>query len=271
MSEPSPSSSRSRGTDFLTGAAVGALAGLIIKELDLTMVVSYWGQRGPLVVTASTIGALCWLTSLKKLFAATVAALALLWLAVAFTPLTHWMGRDLPRQDPLQKADAVFVLASGLQTDGGLTTSSMSRLLRGLEVIGEGWAPRLILSELPEPYPRYRVAAEELVENLGLDPEIIVVGPVRNTHDEALAIAELARAREFERIIAVTSPAHTRRASAVLEAEGVTITSVPSQQTRFDFGNLRDPFETDSHVRAFGPLLHEHVGLFYYRLRGWIQ
>ena len=30
-------------------------------------------------------------------------------------------------------------------------------------------------------------------------------------------------------------------------------------------------FDADSHVRAFGPLLHEHVGLVFYRLRGWIQ
>ena len=107
---------RSTGKDFLTGAAVGALAGLIIKDLDLTMVVSYWAQRGPLVAVAALIGAVAWLTSLRKLLASVVAALGVLWLAVAFTPLTYWMARDLPRRDPLQKADAVFVLASGLQS-----------------------------------------------------------------------------------------------------------------------------------------------------------
>ena len=264
-------SPRSTGKDFLTGAAVGALAGLIIKDLDLTMVVSYWAQRGPLVAVAALIGAVAWLTSLRKLLAPVVAALGVLWLAVAFTPLTYWMARDLPRRDPLQKADAVFVLASGLQSDGELSPSSMSRLLRGLELIGEGWAPRLILSEHPKPYPRYRDAASKLIESLGLEAEIIVVGPVRNTHDEAVAVANVVRTRAFDRIIVVTSPSHTRRASAALEAEGVTVTSVPAQQIRFDFENLSEPFDADNHVRAFGPVLHEHVGLVFYRLRGWIQ
>ena len=264
-------SPRSTGKDFFTGAAVGALAGLIIKDLDLTMVVSYWAQRSPLVAVAALVGAVSWLTSLRKLVAPVVAALGVLWLAVAFTPLTHWMAQDLPRRDPLQQADAVFVLGSGLQSDGELSPSSMSRLVRGLELIGEGWAPRLILSEHPKPYPRYREAASKLIESLGLDPEIIVVGPTRNTHDEAVAVANVVRTRAFDRIIVVTSQIHTRRASAALEAEGVTVTSVPAQQIHFDFENLAEPFDADNHVRAFGPVLHEHVGLVFYRLKGWIQ
>jgi len=262
---------RSKSKDFLTGAAVGALAGLIIKDLDLTMVVSYWAERSPLVLVAALVGAVSWLTSLRKFVALVVAALGVLWLAVGFTPLTGWMARDLLRRDPLRKADAVFVLASGLQSDGELSPSSMSRLVRGLELIGEGWAPRLILAEHPRPYPRYRDAASKLIQSLGLEPEIIVVGPTRNTHDEAVAVGVVARARAFDRIIVVTSPSHTRRASAALEAEGVAVTSVPAQQIRFDFENLGTPFDADSHVRAFGPVLHERVGLVYYRLRGWIE
>ena len=264
-------SPRSKGKDFLTGAAVGSLAGLIIKDLDLTMVVSYWDQRSPLVLVAALVGAVSWLTSLRKLVAPVVAALGLLWLGVTFTPLTGWMARDLLRRVPLQKADAVFVLASGLQSDGDLSPSSMSRLVRGLELIGEGWAPRLILSELPEPHPRFRDAASKLIESLGLEPEIIIVGPIRNTHDEAVAVGAVVRARTFDRIIVVTAPSHTRRASAALEAEGVTVTSIPSQQIRFDFENLAESFDADSRVRAFGPVLHERVGLVYYRLRGWIE
>ena len=267
MSEPP----RSKSKDLLTGAAVGALAGLIIKDLDLTVVVSYWDQRSPLVVVAACVGAVSWLTSLRKLLAPAAAALSFVWLAVAFTPLTHWMAHDLLRRDPLQKANAVFVLASRLQSDGELSPASMSRLLRGLELIGEGWAPRLILSELPKPHPRYRDAASKLIESLGLEAEIIVVGPVHNTRDEAVAVANVVRTRAFDRIIVVTSQIHSRRASAALEAEGVTVTSVPAQQIHFDFESLSEPFVADNHVHAFGPVLHEHLGLVFYRLRGWIQ
>lgn len=262
---------RSRWNDFLTGAAVGALAGLIVKELDLTTVISFWGERAPLVVTAALVGALAWLTRLRTLVGLTATSLALLWLAVAFTPLTPWMADGLERRDEREKADAVFVLASGLQRDGELTTSSMSRLVRGLELIGEGRSSRLILTELGAKYPRYRSAAEELIENLGLEVEVISVGPVRNTHDEAVLVSEKVRALGLERIIVVTSPSHTRRACAVLESEGVTVTCIPAQQIRFDFDNLDDSYELDNRLESFSSLLHEHVGLVYYRMRGWIQ
>ena len=181
------------------------------------------------------------------------------------------MADGLARKDELRKADAVFVLASGLQRDGELTTSSMSRLLRGLEIIGEGWTSRLILTELANPYPRYREAAEPLIDHLGLEVDITSLGPVRNTHDEAVIVSEKARSLAFERIIVVTSPSHTRRACAALENEGATVICVPSQQIRFDFENLERTWELDSRLRAFGTLLHERVGLFYYRMRGWIQ
>ena len=77
---------RSRTKDFLTGAAAGALAGLVIKELDLTTVVSFWGQRAIFVPVAAFIGAIAWLTRLRTLVGLTAASLTVLWVVVAFTP-----------------------------------------------------------------------------------------------------------------------------------------------------------------------------------------
>ena len=259
---------RVKSRDFLTGAALGLLAGLLVKELDLTTVVSFWGERSLVAIALALVGGLAWLTPLRKLVGLTVAALSVLWLAAAFTPLTELMAEGLKRQDPIQKADAVFVLASGLQSDGDLTSESMSRLLRGLELLGQGWAPRLILSELPRPAARYRDAACDILDRFGLSQEVVVVGPTRSTHDEAVAVAAAARDFGLEHLLVVTSPSHSRRAAASLEAEGLTVTSVPSQQIRFDFEDLSGEF--DDRIEAFGTLLHEHVGLFYYRSRGWI-
>jgi uncharacterized SAM-binding protein YcdF (DUF218 family) len=207
----------------------------------------------------------------EKLVAGATAAAVGLWLLVAFTPLTHWMGEGLARRDSVEKADAVFVLASSLQADGELTTAAMSRLLGGLDLLGRGFAPRLILSELPPPSKRYRDAASRLMDALGLDQEILEVGPVSNTHDEAVAVGALARERGFERVLVVTSPSHSLRASLALETEGVNVISVPSIETQFDYENLRPGLEGDDRVRAFGPLLHERAGLLYYRTRGWIR
>jgi hypothetical protein len=181
------------------------------------------------------------------------------------------MGDPLVRKDPLQRADAVFVLASALQADGDLTTPAMSRLLAGLELLGDGWAPRLVLSELPLPAPRYRDAACELMDSFGMSQEILSVGPVSNTHDEAVLVGQLYRELGFERLLVVTSPSHSLRASLALEAEGVEVVSMPSGETLFDQEKLWDPDRWDDHLRAFGIFLHEHAGLLYYRHKGWIS
>jgi len=269
MRESRPKRSRMRGLFF--GAALGFLLGLVAKELDLTTVISFHGDRALVVSSSAAMGALLGLVGLGKLLVVAASAGISLWLVVAFTPLTRWMGEPLVRRDPLQKADAVFVLASGLQADGDLSTAAMSRLLGGLGLLGEGWAPRLVLSELPHPYPRYRDAACDLMDSLGMSHEILVVGPVLNTHDEAVAVGELVRELGFERLLVVTSPSHTLRASLALEAEGVDVISVPSVETLFDYENLGAVARGDDRVRAFGALLHEQVGLRYYRYKGWIR
>ena len=262
---------RSRLRRFFFGAALGFLLGLVAKELDFAALISFHEDRGLIVLSSTAMGALLGLARFERLLIAGATAAVSLWLVVAFTPLTQWMGETLVRRDPLQKADAVFVLASGLQADGELSTAAMSRLLGGLELLGEGWATRLVLSELPLPYPRYRDAACDLMDSLGLSHEILVVGPVLNTHDEAVAVSELVRELGFERLLVVTSPSHSLRASRALEAEGVAVVSVPSVETMFDYENLGDVIHGDDRVRAFGVLLHEHAGLLYYRYKGWIR
>ena len=74
--------------DVLTGAAFGLLAGILIKDLDLTTVVSYWGDRGLVATSATLVGAALWPTRLRGLFGFGVLSLAILWSAAAFTPLT---------------------------------------------------------------------------------------------------------------------------------------------------------------------------------------
>jgi uncharacterized SAM-binding protein YcdF (DUF218 family) len=267
---PEARGGRSRFEELISGAALGCLVGLVAIDLDLTMLVSFWGDQALLVVASTLLGAVMGLASLRRLLLAAAAASALLWLAVGYSPLTRWMAARLDHREEPVPADAVFVLASGLQRDGELSNAAMSRLLKGLQLLGDGFAPRLVLSELPAPYPQYRDAACALMESFGLPNEIAVVGPVRNTHDEAVAVAALARDFDFRKVLVVTSPSHSRRAAAALEAENVDVVAVPSIETSFDFENLGRGAEGTDRIRAFGVLLHEYVGLLYYRMRGWI-
>ena len=253
----------------LLGALVGALLGFLVKELSLPDLISYWHSRAPLVWMAVLSGVLLWQFRVGRWLASLgLVGLALLWNIVAFTPMTSWLAEGLTRKDQVKRADAIFVLSSGLQLDGELTSAAMSRLLKGLEVLQEGYAPRLILSELHPPQKSYAAVARQLMGSLKLSQELVTIGPVDNTNDEAVALGKLFREKGWKTLVVVTTPAHSKRAAAVIEQQGIEVISVPATETRYDIEGLRG---TDERLYAFGSIMHERIGLWIYKRRGWIK
>jgi uncharacterized SAM-binding protein YcdF (DUF218 family) len=239
----------------------------MIDDLGLSSVVSYWGDMGPVVVVCAVAGALLWTTPLRRLTGLAVAALGILWFLVAFTPLTSWLADGLVRRDPPSTADAVFVHASSIYPTGELSSTAMSRVLHGVELVAQHQAPALVLSDLKSPYPSYAGATKAMMENLGIAAEVETVGGSENTRGEALALARLCNERGWKRVLVVTSPYHTRRACAVVEHEGLSVVCSPSAETNFDIARLG---RTDGRRRAFSAALHERIGLFVYWWRGWL-
>lgn len=254
-------------TRFWGGVIAGGLVGALGRELDLPSVVSYWSDRQVLVVAAAVLGGLLALTRLRPLLHVVLVVTAALWLAVCFTPLTALLARGLVRSDPVVPADAVFVFGSRIQSDGDPSGEAAIRLQRGLQLLAEDKAPRLILSELPAPSGRYEPVARAWMASLHVERELLTVGPITTTHEEAVAVAALARARGFKRLLAVTSPTHTRRACSALEHEGVSVVCVPAVETQFDLETLDLPGDR---ARAFSRITHERVGWLVYARRGWV-
>lgn len=250
------------------GSSVGALIGVLALELDLAQLVSFWGQRAPLVVAGTALGAVAWATRLRALFAAAAGLLLVVWLSVAFTPLCAALARDLVRRDPPGAADAVFVFSANVQADGDLSPSAVSRVLHGLTLVAAGDAPVLVISELPPPTSAQAPEVRRLLSTLAPRAELLTIGPVRTTRDEARLLGELARGKGWARLLAVTSPTHSRRACGALEHEGLRVTCSPCRESRFDIEALDRP---DDRLAAFGSILHERVGLIAYRQRGWID
>ena len=252
----------------LFGLTAGALAGLIVDDLGLASIVSFWGDTGPLVLIFALGGALLWTTRARGLVAAFVTALGVLWLVAAFTPLAGFLATGLIRRDSPSRADAVFVAASSIQQNGELTVTSMSRLVHGIELVAGHQAPALVLSDLTAPYPSYSDAANRLLDHFGVTTELLAInGPNENTHDEAVSLARTCRDRGWMRVIVVTSPYHSLRACAAIEHEGLSVVCSPSAETRYD---VRDVYRSDERRRAFSNALHERIGLLVYRWRGWI-
>jgi uncharacterized SAM-binding protein YcdF (DUF218 family) len=74
--------------------------------------------------------------------------------------------------------------------------------------------------------------------------------------------------RGFERLILVTSPLHTLRASLAFQTVGLEVTTVAAAEPRYDLEGMS---RVGDRLRAFGPVLHERLGLIWYRRRGWIR
>jgi uncharacterized SAM-binding protein YcdF (DUF218 family) len=263
---PSAPSSLSRPA---TGAVVGLVIGLLWKDLGLRALVSYWGTAAPIVLGSMIVCSLLWLTRVRRWLVVLTMLLALLWVVVAFTPLCPLLVPGLVRREAPRKADAIFVLSSNVQPDDEPSISALSRGTRALELLGSGYATKLLVSELAAPAGSYRTYLMESARKLGVPhaTEIESIGLVGNTHDEAQRVADLFRARGWKTLLLVTSPTHSRRAATTFEHAGIpNVVSVPSIETYYDLERLA---YTDERIDVFPALAHEWLGLAVYRLRGW--
>ena len=132
----------------------------------------------------------------------------------------------VPTEDDVGKADAVVVLAG----------SKHERLDRGLELVRDGVAPVLVISDGFDPrQPR----ANRLCQEGGERFTVVCFTPdPDSTRGEARSTAQLARERDWQRVLLVTSRFHVTRArmlfdrclDADVDAVGVDYpwTSVPS-------------------------------------------
>ncbi|HEX5586476.1 MAG TPA: YdcF family protein [Acidimicrobiia bacterium] len=102
-----------------------------------------------------------------------------------------------PRTDHVEPADAVVVLAGG---DG-------ERLNRGLELMGQGVAPTLVLSFGPN----------RLCNFVQPFPVVCFAPSPENTRGEAEAIGRLAAERGWTNLVLVTSTPHITRARLLVE------------------------------------------------------
>src|SRR4051794_22699650 len=151
--------------------------------------------------------------------------------AAAAAWLLFYGGRYLQHEDPLQKADVIFVL-------GG---ARGERWLEAYDLYRAGYAPRIMLSpERPEAaetllraqgihFPSVPELQRNALVELGVPPSSVLspAGPVDNTAQEAALLRQTVQTRGWTRAIVVTSKYHTRRSGfafrRALQGTGATV------------------------------------------------
>ena len=175
------------------------------------------------------------------------------------------LGSWLVVQDPLSKADAVFVL-------GG---TRFERPLEAVELYKAGWAPRIALmrqvSDYGEvhlmqqgiPYPREVDAQVDVMVRLGVPQSAITIfNEANSTAEEADTLYEAATANHWSSVIIVTSKQHTRRARLVMTRRTAPIgLTVVTRYSRYDQADT-DRWWTNRSVLRF--TLFETQRLFGY-------
>ena len=149
----------------------------------------------------------------RALLRATAAAALLLLIITAFA--VPRLGAWLVREDPLVKADGIYVL-------GG---TMYERPLEARDLYTAGWAPTIVLvQQIADWGERWltergiEVTTEleiqiDLLQRMGVPRDAIAfVKPMGSTAEEAVALREFMNARGWSSVIVVTSKQHTRRA-----------------------------------------------------------
>jgi uncharacterized SAM-binding protein YcdF (DUF218 family) len=184
-----------------------------------------------------------------RLAAGLVAAAALYCIAIEI-----W----LPRNDSLTGSyDAVVVLGANVEPDSNLNEDGAMRLRRGIAVARETKAP-IITSRvigIDAPHPVSDVGQRRILDSAAYTGKFMVLGGVAlTTRDEADG---LKRVLPAGRIALVTSRLHTRRACAVFEHVGYSVTCVSAGM---EASWWRGPYK----------VLYESAAHVLYRFKGWI-
>ena len=150
------------------------------------------------------------------------AALALVLLVLAIYGVVR-LGPFLAHEDPLQKSDAIIVLAG----------TRVERPLEAVDLFREGWAPIVVVDDyLPEAallavaergirFDSDTQRAVQVMQALGVPASSVIV-PLRvhdNTAQEAQTIHQLAQQYRWRRLIVVSSKFHLRRAGFAFRRE----------------------------------------------------
>ena len=251
------------------GAIAGAATWLLLDLIGTPEIFGIGSDAG--LIPAMVLGAILGLTRFRFVFPVIDLLLIAVVAVVSYTTLIVEPAKGLIRSDPVPRsADAVVALSAGMTADGFLTQQSADRAIKAVELVERGVAPTLLFTreEKRDKNLRFNSAEDQLrLANLANLRSIISTRPVKSTRDEALAVASIAKYRNWRHIVLVTSPFHSRRACKTFENVGLMVSCVPSDSREIAVNRLVYPHDR---VGAFALWLYETAGTLRYRLAGWI-
>jgi len=183
---------------------------------------------------------------------------------------------------PTAQADAVIALGGGLRVShhdvlGFAMGDAGSRVLTAIALARSGQARTLVLGgswPMPgRPHVPSLSVVQDWVTGWSLAGVVVTnLGICINTYDEAVAFRKMAASQGWSRVLLVTSALHMQRSVALFRKQGIAVTPVAA-----DFqvqGVSQDlpfsPFPRQRRLHLLTLYLHEKIGWYVYRARGWV-
>ncbi|MES3033457.1 MAG: YdcF family protein [Gemmatimonadota bacterium] len=252
----------------IQGAALALLilgAGWVTGLLQASV-----GERPITIPIAIVVGlllgrwALRWM-AMKALLLMVVAAIGI------WSPLVPRLARPFVRNDPvnLESVDAVFVFSGAVTSRGLLSGESLDRLLTGIMLRSKRPSLPLVVSVMrSEDRPAGLTSMPDQRQLIAMMPAagpLETIDSVASTRDEAVRLTRRAFQARWKRVAVVTSPMHTRRACATVEALGLPVTCVmaPWRVAGWPARTPRD------RMLVMQRLVYESLAWAQYRVTGW--
>ena len=176
-------------------------------------------------------------------------------------------------------ADAIVLLAGDVSIPIPPRVESQvrgNRSIHTLRLYRAGKAPLIIVTG-GNVFPQEGLRPESaytagLLEEWGVPQSAIIFeGNSRNTRENALETSRLLKNRQLNRVLLVTSAFHMPRALATFRGVGIDAIPSPSSiSAELAQPTLLNWIPSLNGLATMQSVMHEKIGIFVYRIRGWI-
>ena len=154
--------------------------------------------------------------------------------------------------------------------------SAAARVLEARRVFRLLHEPRIISSGgrmgPDDPAEAPSTNMRNLLVQIGVPADRVVLESVsRNTHEEAVEVAKMLPPLHADKAVIVTSAVHMRRSLAAFRAAGVDAVPAIVPHQYYGLGWSTWLLPSYSGLSFSSDILHELIGIPYYRLRGWYR
>ena len=213
----------------------------------------------------------------------------LLFTLTAALPVSNWLLASLEDDWPvvdiakLPACDAIVVLGGGVEPSerepSGLRLMvGADRLFTAVKLAREGKGGCIVIGGGGFKRQGRQVSEADGARDWVQDWQLVSVpvlslGTCLDTHDEAVKVSALVREKGWQRVALVTSAFHMRRTRAVFEKAGVPVIPVACSYLTPAMRGTEQKWisvPNAANLTHFEVWMHEVIGWWVYRLRGWI-